>query len=88
VRYEVRLSDRAAKDLDRLNRETGQRMIKRLEQIGEAPQDPRFSSILTNQGGLRRSRVGGWRIIFAVDEEGKTVTVVTIERRGQVYHRI
>jgi mRNA interferase RelE/StbE len=88
VSYEVCLSNRAAKDLDRLNRETQQRMVRRLEQIGEAPQDPRFSSMLTNQGGLRRSRVGGWRIIFAVDEEGRTVDVVTIERRGQVYHRI
>lgn len=63
-------------------------MVKRLEQIGEAPQDPRFSSVLSNQGGLRRSRVGGWRIIFAVDEADSTVDVVTIERRGQVYHRI
>ena len=85
MRYEVRLSGRAAKDLDCLNRETQQRMVKRLEQIGEAPRDPRLSRMLTSQGGLRRSRVGGWRIIYAVDEEGKTVDVVTIERRGQVY---
>jgi mRNA interferase RelE/StbE len=88
VRYQVRLSDRAAKDLDRLNRQTQERIVKRLEQIGEAPHDPRLSSMLTGQGGLRRSRVGGWRIIFAVDEEDKTVNVLTIERRGQVYHRI
>jgi mRNA interferase RelE/StbE len=88
VRYQVRLSDRAAKDLDRLNRQTQERMVRRLEQIGEAPQDPRFSIMLTGQGGLRRSRVGGWRIIFALDEEDKAVNVLTIERRGQVYHRI
>ena len=88
MRYQVRLSDRAAKDLDRLNRQTQERMVKRLEQIGDAPQDPRFSSMLTGQGRLRRSRVGGWRIIFAVDEEEQTVNVLTIERRGQVYHRI
>lgn len=57
MRYEVRLSARAAKDLDRLNRETQQRMIKRLERLGEVPRDPRLSSLLTSQGGLRRSRV-------------------------------
>jgi mRNA-degrading endonuclease RelE of RelBE toxin-antitoxin system len=51
VRYQVRLSDRAAKDLDRLNRQTQERMVKRLEQIGDAPQDPRFSSMLTGQAG-------------------------------------
>jgi mRNA interferase RelE/StbE len=88
VRYQVRLSNRAAKDLDRLNRQTQERVVKRLEQIGEAPQDPRFSSVLTGKGGLRKSRVGGWRIIFAMDEEGRTVNVLSIERRGQVYHRI
>jgi mRNA interferase RelE/StbE len=88
VKYQVRLSGRAAKDLDYLDRVTQQRMLKRLEQIGEAPQDPRFSSMLTNQGGLRRSRVGGWRVIFVVHEESKTVNIVTIDRRGEVYHRI
>ena len=86
--YEVLLSHRAAKDLDRLNRETQQRMVRRLEQIGEAPHDMRFSNMLTNQGGLRRSRVGGWRIIFVVDQQRRIVDVLTIERRGQVYNRI
>jgi mRNA interferase RelE/StbE len=88
VTYEVRLSDRAAKDLDYLDRVTQQRMLKRLGQIGEAPLDPRFSSMLTSQGGVRRSRVGGWRVIFSVDEESKTVNVLAVDRRGQVYHRI
>lgn len=88
MKYEVRLSDRAAKDLDKLNRKTQQRMLNRLGQIAEAPFEPRFSSALSNQGSLRKSRVGGWRIIFTVEEANKFVNVVTIERRGQVYQRI
>ena len=88
MKYEVRLSDRAAKDLDRLNRKTQQRILSRLEQIAEARYDPRFSSALSHQGNLRKSRVGGWRIIFSLDDENRIVYVVTIERRGQVYHRI
>ncbi len=58
----------------------------RLEQIAESPYEPRFSSLLSNQGGLRKSRVGGWRVIFTVENESRTVNVVTVERRGQVYH--
>jgi mRNA interferase RelE/StbE len=88
VTYEARLSDRAAKDLDRLDRKTLQRMLIRLDQIAEAPYEPRFSSALTHQAGLRKSRVGGWRIIFTVSEENRTINVATIERRGQVYRRI
>lgn len=88
MKSEVRLSRRAAKDLDCLNRDTRDRILRRLEQLAVAPLEPRFSSRLTNQGGLRKSRVGGWRIIFAVDEENRVLNVVTVERRGQVYHRI
>jgi mRNA interferase RelE/StbE len=88
VKFEVRLSDRAAKDIDRLNRKTQLRMLSRLDRIAEAPYEPRFSSGLSHLGGLRKSRIGGWRIIFSVDEAGKIVNVVTVERRGQVYHRI
>ena len=86
--YDVRLSGRAAKDIDRLDRKTRLRIIGRLEQISESPYAPQFSSMLSNQGSLRKSRVGGWRIIFAVEDESRTVNVVLVERRGQVYHRI
>ena len=43
---------------------------------------------MSGVGNLRRSRVGGWRIIYQAVEETKTVYVVMIERRGQVYKRI
>jgi mRNA interferase RelE/StbE len=86
MRYEIRLSNRAARDLDGLDRRARQRIDGRLEQLAADPSDRRFSKELTNQRGLRSSRVGGWRIIFKVD--GGHVFVVMIERRGQVYRRI
>ncbi len=88
MKYQVRLSDRSAKDLDRLSRDVQQRMLKRLEQLAEDPFDSRLSAALQNQGSLRKSRVGGWRIIFSVNEPDRAIEVVTIERRGQVYQRI
>lgn len=86
MKYQIRLSKRAERDLDGLDRTTRQRMDRRLEQLAADPFDPRLTGPLTNQGGLRKSRVGGWRIIFIV--EAPDVFVVTIERRGQVYQRI
>jgi mRNA interferase RelE/StbE len=88
VKYPVRLSSRAVKDLDRLNRDVQERMMNRLDRLAEDPFDSRLSAPLTNQGSLRKSRVGGWRIIYTVNEPNLTVDVVTIERRGQVYRRI
>jgi mRNA interferase RelE/StbE len=88
VKYEISLSLRAQKDLDGLGRDARERMLQRMDGIAEAPHDPRLSAPLKGKGKLRKSRVGGWRIIFSVEDEIKVVAVVMIERRGQVYQRI
>jgi mRNA interferase RelE/StbE len=88
VKYEIRLSHRAARDLDRLDKPTQKRMLRRLEQLAEDPYGPRISAPLSGVGNLRKSRVGAWRIIYQVTDDPKIVFVVMIERRGQVYKRI
>lgn len=86
--YRQELSGRAAKDLDQLDRSTRKRLFRRIADLAASPFDPRLSIELTARKGLRRSRVGGWRIIFTVYEASKTVYVVTIDRRGQVYKNL
>jgi mRNA interferase RelE/StbE len=87
VKYEVRLSRRAERDLDRLDQTTRRRVVRRLDQLAEDPFASHLSAPLTGTEGLRKSRLGGWRIVFEVTED-RIVFVVIIERRGQVYQRI
>ena len=87
MRYQIRLSRRAEGELNRLDRPTQQRMKQRLNQLAENPFDIRLSKELTNQAGIRSSRIGGWRVIFEIPDKD-TVLVLLIERRGQVYHRL
>lgn len=35
--------------------------------------------------GLRRLRVGDYRVIFRIEEENKTVLIVKVGHRGEVY---
>ena len=86
--YTVRLSDRATKDLDRLDRDTRQRVLARLDELASDPYNPRLSSPLTNKDGQRKSRLGGWRVVYRVNRGVLEVFVVTIARRGQVYQRM
>ena len=86
--YAVAFSQRAVRDFDRLGRDIQKRILNRLDQISQTPHDPRLSLALTGHDGMRRSRVGGWRIIFTIDDPGRAIAIVTIERRGQVYKRI
>lgn len=50
MRCEIRLSHRAERDLDRLDKPTQKRMMRRLKQLAEDPYDPRISA---PRAGLR-----------------------------------
>jgi mRNA interferase RelE/StbE len=85
VNYRVFVAHEAEKVLDRLDRPTERRIRARLIQLGEDPFDPRLSAPLTERPGVRKSRVGDWRILFTVDRHAKVISVATVDTRGQVY---
>jgi mRNA interferase RelE/StbE len=87
VNYRVYLSHEAEKVLQRMDRPLQVRLRARLLQLAEDPFDPRLSAPLTERQGARKSRVGGWRILFTVDREEKLLYVTTVDTRGQVYKR-
>jgi mRNA interferase RelE/StbE len=85
VIYRVVVAHEAEKSLDRLDRPTEQRIRARLVQLAGNPFDPRLSAPLTERAGVRKSRVGGWRVLFTVDRDAKILFVVAVDTRGQVY---
>jgi len=85
VKYRVSVSHDAEKVLDRLDRQAERRLRARFVQLGDDPFDPRLSAPLTERPGIRKSRVGGWRILFTLDRDAMIVNIVTVDTRGQVY---
>lgn len=83
--YRVVIAHEAEKILDRMDRPTEKRLRTRMIQLAEDPFDPRLSAPLTERAGVRKSRVGGWRILFIANRETNTLAVLTIDTRGQVY---
>jgi mRNA-degrading endonuclease RelE of RelBE toxin-antitoxin system len=51
------------------------------------PFDPRISKPVTMSKDRRTSRVGNWRIIYYVDEAGRTVFVAAICHRKEAYDK-
>jgi len=82
---EVVIAKTAAKNLQALDAPTRQRMIDKIDAIAADPFNPSNSYPL--QGTYKRSaRVGGFRIILAIEENN--LLILNIEPRGQVYRRI
>lgn len=69
MKYQIGVSHEAEKILDRLDRRAERRLRARIAQLGENPLDPRLSA----RAGIRKSRVGDWRILFTVDRNALAV---------------
>jgi len=85
VSFQVSVAHEAEKVLDRLDSPAERRIRNRFLQLAEDPFDPRLSAPLVERAGIRKSRVGGWRILFTVDRDAKVIYILTIDTRGQVY---
>jgi mRNA interferase RelE/StbE len=85
VNFRVSVVHEAEKILDRLDRPTEQRVRARFVQLAVDPFDSRLSAPLADRPGIRKSRVGGWRVLFTVDREAKVLYILAVDTRGQVY---
>lgn len=85
MNFRVNVVHEAEKILDRLDRPTEQRVRARFVKLAVDPFDSRLSAPLADRPGIRKSRVGGWRVLFTVDREAKVIYILTVDTRGQVY---
>ena len=84
--YQVELKPRAQRELDRLPRGDQVRILTALAMLADEPR-PRQSIKLG--GVVRRSRVGPFRIIYAIFDRDELVLVGKITRRREdTYDRL
>ncbi len=81
--YTVRLKPRAERDLDRLPTPQARRIWGKLLGLEGEPR-PRGSSKLEGSDGYR-IRVGDHRIVYLIDDRARTVEIIRIAHRREVY---
>lgn len=80
---EIRISEKAAKDLDKIPEPIFERIKERIESLSQNPQ-PAGAKRLTAWPGLR-VRVGDYRILYEVDQKHNRVVIYRIRHRKDVY---
>jgi mRNA interferase RelE/StbE len=81
--YELLIKPSAVKELEDLCRKDRRRIVARIQDLGEEPR-PRGCQKLTGQDRYRL-RQGDHRILFEVDDDADTVTIIKIGHRRDVY---
>ena len=84
--YQLRLTSRAQRELDKLPAQDLIRIVAALQQLGG---DPRPFGGKKLRASIYRIRVGDWRIIYAVFDKDNLILVGKIARRSKdTYQRV
>lgn len=86
MRYELILTRKAQRFYQNADSSLVSRLNRCFEQLTQNPhRHPNIKPLKGSLAGRFRYRVGDWRVVYTVDEQQKTVTVLLIAPRGQVY---
>ncbi len=81
--YSLSIKQSAVKALARIDREERLRIINAIDQLRD---NPGAGSVLKGElSGLRRIRVGNYRVVYEVQDQQLLVLVIRIGHRREVY---
>lgn len=87
--HKVVFTDRAKKELKKLDKYTAALIIGWIEKNLEGSENPRQhgKGLTSNRSGQWRYRVGDYRIIAEIEDEKITILVLNISHRRNVYDK-
>ena len=87
MKYKVVLTDKAKKQLKKLDKHTAALIIGWLEKNLQDCHNPRVhgKGLVSNRSGQWRYRVGDYRLICEIEDEKITILVLEIGHRKNIY---
>ncbi len=82
--YEVYVERLAERDLRRLSADDFQRIVRHLKALAENPRPPGCRKITGSKSDWR-IRIGDYRVLYEIDDQGKAVRVMRVRHRREVY---
>jgi mRNA interferase RelE/StbE len=82
--YEIYLEKSAERDLKRLEASLFRRTIQEIQALNNNPR-PAGCGKLAGSVNDWRIRVGDYRVIYEIDDKAKSVWIMRIRHRGEVY---
>ena len=85
--YIVEWSDRASKQLAKLDRQIARSLVRFMNERVHQSQNPRYIGKQLKNSAFWRYRVGDYRILCLVEDRRLVVLVVEVGHRREIYRR-
>ena len=83
--FSIRIKESAARELRRVAGPERARIVAAIDRLAETPH--LGTALKGDLRGLRRLRVGDWRVVYEVQDDALIVLVIRIGHRREVYRR-
>jgi len=84
--YKVELRRKAQRNLDRLPRDDFNAVLEAVRNLISTPRPKGVEKI--KSAGLWRIRRGDYRIVYSIDDDRKTITILRIGHRREIYRSL
>ncbi len=87
--YKVRFTERAKKDLKKMDRHTAALILGWVRKNLEDCEDPRRhgKGLTANRSGQWRYRVGDYRLLAQIEDQTITILILNVGHRRDVYNQ-
>jgi mRNA interferase RelE/StbE len=83
--YLIRILDTAARDLAKLDKQVGRRVVNRVRWLAANVESVRPESLTGDLAGLCKLRVGDYRVLYEVLRDEQTIVIHIVGHRREVY---
>jgi mRNA interferase RelE/StbE len=85
--YSIRILDEASRDLLRLDKSVGVRIVERLRWLAENLENVKPEALISDLVGFYKLRVGDYRVIYDVLRDEQTIVIYSVGHRRDIYHK-
>ena len=85
--YHIRILDAAARELARLDKPVGRRVVRRVKWLAANLDNLNPQSLTGDLTGLYKLRIGDYRVLYEILQDEQTIVIHEIGHRREVYRR-
>ena len=85
--YRVRVLGEAERDLARLDKSAGRRIVKRIHWLASNLEQVRLEALTGGLSGLYKLRVGDYRVLYEIFDDEQVIVIHEIGHRRDIYRK-